>query len=123
MEVEKVRAYSDDELKAQVAQAGEQLFRLRFQTALGNNDGVKKIRGLRRDIARMKTIARQRALGVDHAAAPKRVKVAAGADDAAEEKVAKPAKKKAASAAKVSKVKKGAKVAKKAAPKKKAKKG
>ena len=62
MELEKIRNLSDTELKTQEAQAGEQLFRLRFQKSLGNNEGIKKLRVLKQDIARIKTIARQRQL-------------------------------------------------------------
>ena len=63
MEAEKIRNLTDGELKSQEAQAGEQLFRLRFGKSLGNNDGTKKLRELRKDIARIKTVVRQRELG------------------------------------------------------------
>jgi large subunit ribosomal protein L29 len=62
MELEKIRNLSDEELKHQEKTTAEQLFRLRFQVSLGQNDGVKKIRQLRREIAQIKTIARQREL-------------------------------------------------------------
>jgi large subunit ribosomal protein L29 len=62
MELEKIRNLSDEELKSQQAKSAEQLFRLRFQQSLGNNEGVKKLRGLKLDIARIKTIAREREL-------------------------------------------------------------
>ena len=62
MEFEKIRNLSDDELRSQEAKSAEQLFRLRFQKSLGNNEGVKKLRGLKLDIARIKTVARQREL-------------------------------------------------------------
>ena len=64
MELNKIRALSDDELVAQEKNSAEQLFRLRFQVSLGQNDGVKKLRQLRKDIARMKTVSRERTLGV-----------------------------------------------------------
>jgi large subunit ribosomal protein L29 len=70
MEIEKIRNLGDEELKHQESQAAEQLFRLRFQMKLGQNEGVKKLRGLRKDIARMKTIARERELGLNGAAIP-----------------------------------------------------
>jgi len=70
MELTKIRNYSDDELKVEEAKAAEQLFRLRFQTKLGQNEGVKKLRQLRTDVARMKTIARERELGL-HGESPK----------------------------------------------------
>lgn len=60
MEIEKIRNLSDEELKHQERQSAEQLFRLRFQMKLGQNEGVKKLRGLRKDIARIKTIERER---------------------------------------------------------------
>jgi large subunit ribosomal protein L29 len=64
METEKIRNLSDGELVEQERQAAEQLFRLRFQMKLGQNEGVKKVRELRKDIARVKTIARERELGL-----------------------------------------------------------
>ncbi|HVU47728.1 MAG TPA: 50S ribosomal protein L29 [Terracidiphilus sp.] len=64
MELEKIRNLSDDELKHHEKTTAEQLFRLRFQVALGQNDGVKKIRLLRKEIAQIKTIARERELGI-----------------------------------------------------------
>ncbi len=64
MELDKIRNLSDTELLQQEKTAAEQLFRLRFQVSLGQNDGVKKIRQLRREIAQMKTVARERELGI-----------------------------------------------------------
>ena len=69
METEKIRNFTDEELKQQEKQAAEQLFRLRFQMKLGQNEGVKKLRDLRKDIARIKTIARERALSASKKAA------------------------------------------------------
>ena len=68
MEFSKIKESTDSELKTQEAQAGEQLFRVRFQKSLGDTAGVNKLRELKKDIARIKTVARQRALG--HATAP-----------------------------------------------------
>jgi large subunit ribosomal protein L29 len=70
MELEKLRNQSDEELKATEKSAAEQLFRLRFQKTLGNQEGVKKLRGLKLDIARSKTIARERAIAAGKAANP-----------------------------------------------------
>ena len=64
MELEKIRNLSDDELQHQEKTAAEQLFRLRFQVSLGQNDGVKKLRQLRKEIAQIKTVSRERALGI-----------------------------------------------------------
>lgn len=60
MELDKIRNFNDDELKAEEAKAGEQLFRIRFAKSLGKQDGLKNIRSLKLDIARIKTIRRQR---------------------------------------------------------------
>ena len=62
MELDKIRGLSDEELKSEEAKAGEQLFRIRFAKSLGKQEGVGKIKSLKIDIARIKTIARQRAL-------------------------------------------------------------
>ncbi len=64
MEFEKIQNMSESELKTQEAQTGEQLFRVRFQKSLGDNAGVTKLRELKKDIARIKTVARQRQLGI-----------------------------------------------------------
>ena len=60
MELDKIRNQSDEDLLATQNTAAEQLFRLRFQKSLGNQEGVKKLRVLKLDIARAKTIARER---------------------------------------------------------------
>jgi large subunit ribosomal protein L29 len=70
MELEKIRNLSDEELKSQEAKSAEQLFRLRFQKSLGNNEGTKKLRGLKLDIARIKTVAREREVTAGKGAAP-----------------------------------------------------
>jgi large subunit ribosomal protein L29 len=70
MELEKIRNLSEEELTSQQAKAAEQLFRLRFQKSLGNNEGIKKLRGLKLDIARIQTITRERTLSAEKAASP-----------------------------------------------------
>lgn len=64
MELQKIRSLSDAELAHQERTTADQLFRLRFQVAMGQNDGVKKLRQLRKEIARIKTVARERELGI-----------------------------------------------------------
>ena len=73
MELDKIRNLSDEELAHQVTTTAEQLFRLRFQVSLGQNDGVKKLRLMRKEIAQIKTVARERELGVGGAAAEAKV--------------------------------------------------
>jgi large subunit ribosomal protein L29 len=70
MELEKIRNLTDEELKSQQAKSAEQLFRLRFQKSLGNNEGIKKLRVLKLDIARIQTITRERTLASEKAASP-----------------------------------------------------
>jgi large subunit ribosomal protein L29 len=70
MEFEKIRNLSDEELKSEQAKAGEQLFRIRFQKSLGNVEGLKKLRTLKLDIARIKTVTRQRELDAHKATNP-----------------------------------------------------
>jgi large subunit ribosomal protein L29 len=73
MELDKIRNLGPQELKHEEQQASEQLFRLRFQMRLGQTEGVKKLRGLKKDVARIKTITRERELGLNaalHGSAP-----------------------------------------------------
>jgi large subunit ribosomal protein L29 len=67
MELDKIRNLGPHELQHEEQQASEQLFRLRFQMRLGQTEGVKKLRGLKKDIARIKTITRERELGLNAA--------------------------------------------------------
>jgi large subunit ribosomal protein L29 len=70
MELDKIRNLTDEELTSQQTKSAEQLFRLRFQKSLGNNEGIKKLRVLKLDIARIQTIARERTLETERAANP-----------------------------------------------------
>jgi len=57
---DKVREMSADELRTKERELQEHLFRLRFQKSLGQLDNALKIRETRRDIARVKTVLRQK---------------------------------------------------------------
>lgn len=111
MELDKIRNLGDHELAVESKKASEQLFRLRFQLTLGQTDAVKKVRLLRKDIARIKTVTRERELGL-HGAEHMADSVAPA------ESEAKPAKK--AAAKKSAKSSASKKVAAKKAPAKKA---
>ncbi len=91
MELEKIRTLSDEELVSTGNTAAEQLFRLRFQKSLGNQEGLKKLRTLKLDIARTKTVARERAIAVEQSANPVAVNVAPAASKRTERKKAKKA--------------------------------
>jgi len=60
VKVDKVREMSADELRTRERELQEQLFRLRFQKSIGQLDNALKIRETRRDIARVKTVLRQK---------------------------------------------------------------
>ena len=60
MRADKVREIDTAELERQLNESRDQLFRLRFQLAMGQTDGVKKYRILRKDRARMLTILHER---------------------------------------------------------------
>jgi large subunit ribosomal protein L29 len=89
MELEKIRNLTDEELRSQQEKSAEQLFRLRFQKSLGNNEGVKKLRTLKLDIARIQTIARERTVAAGKAASPAAVATAPAASTRTARKKAK----------------------------------
>jgi large subunit ribosomal protein L29 len=60
MKAEELRDLSDDDLKEKIGQLKESLFRLRFKLMLGNTDVVKALREQRKDLARVKTLIRER---------------------------------------------------------------
>jgi large subunit ribosomal protein L29 len=64
MDAEKIRNLTDAELQQQQRELNDQLFRLKFQLKMGQTESLKKIRGLRKDVARVKTIIRQKELGI-----------------------------------------------------------
>lgn len=59
MKAEKMREWTLDECAAKEWEFSDQLFRLKFQMASGQTDVLNKIRELRRDIARVKTLRRE----------------------------------------------------------------
>lgn len=108
MKIDKIRELDEKEIVQQLNEAGEQAFRLRFQLSMGQTDGIKKLRTLRKDRARMLTVLAERKAKGDQpsvavpvteekakavkpkatkkAAAPKAKKVAAKPKAAGEEK-------------------------------------
>jgi large subunit ribosomal protein L29 len=57
-----IRDLDDREIKQQLTEMDEQAFRLRFQMSMGQTDGLKKIRVMRKERARLLTIQREREL-------------------------------------------------------------
>lgn len=60
MTAEELRQKNAAELAVQEKEMREQLFRLRFQLAAGQMESVRKIRELRKDIARLLTVRREK---------------------------------------------------------------
>ena len=60
MKPEKIRELGETELRARQKELNEQLFKLRFQKAIGQLDNALKVRETRRDIARVKTILKEK---------------------------------------------------------------
>jgi large subunit ribosomal protein L29 len=63
MKPEQIRELGKDELKGKEKELQEQLFRLRFQKSLGQLDNALKLREVRRDIARVKTVLCEKKAG------------------------------------------------------------
>jgi len=61
MKAEKIREIDSKEMATRLKDADEQLFRLKFQMSMGQADGLKKYRELKKDRARMRTILGERA--------------------------------------------------------------
>jgi large subunit ribosomal protein L29 len=59
-----IRDLSNDELNLRLDSLKEELFNLRFQVATGQLDNPMRVREVRKDIARVKTVLRQRELGI-----------------------------------------------------------
>lgn len=71
MEAEKLRNLTNDELLHQQRELNDQLFRMKFQLKMGQTESLNKLRGLRKDVARIKTILREKDLGLTNGATAK----------------------------------------------------
>ena len=65
---EELRQLTDDEISAKVREAKEELFNLRFQAATGQLESHGRLSAVRKEIARLYTIIRERELGIGGAA-------------------------------------------------------
>jgi large subunit ribosomal protein L29 len=61
MKAEDVREMGVDELRARERELDDELFRLRIQKSMGQLEAPTKVRDLRRDLARIKTVLREKA--------------------------------------------------------------
>ncbi|HPP31495.1 MAG TPA: 50S ribosomal protein L29 [Soehngenia sp.] len=64
MKAKEIRQMSDKELNAKLLDLKSELFNLRFQMATGQLDNPMRINSVKKDIARVKTIARERELSI-----------------------------------------------------------
>ncbi len=62
--VEPLRSLEDDELVTKLREAKEELFNLRFQAATGQLESHGRLHAVRREIARIYTVMRERELGI-----------------------------------------------------------
>jgi large subunit ribosomal protein L29 len=60
MKVTEVRDLSVDELRQREKEMDDQLFRLRIQKSMGQLEAAHKLQALRRDVARIKTVLREK---------------------------------------------------------------
>ncbi|MBE3550188.1 50S ribosomal protein L29 [Brockia lithotrophica] len=64
MKPQDLRKLTDEEIAAKIRELKEELFRLRFQQAMGQLDKPHRLKEVKKDIARAKTILRERELGL-----------------------------------------------------------
>jgi large subunit ribosomal protein L29 len=60
MKVAEIRELTVDDLRAREKELDDQIFRLRIQKSMGQLEAPAKVRGIRRDLARIKTILREK---------------------------------------------------------------
>ena len=91
MNIEKIRNLTDTELTHQQRELADQLFKLKFQMKMGQTESLKKMRDLRKDIARINTVQREKQIAGGNGAV--QAKPAAAPNSAAPVKAKKAAKK------------------------------
>lgn len=64
MKAKDIRTLNDNELNSKLKDLKGELFNLRFQQATGQLDNPMRLRGVRKDIARIQTVVRERELGI-----------------------------------------------------------
>jgi large subunit ribosomal protein L29 len=72
MNAEKIRNLTDAELDHQKRELSEELFKLKFQLKMGQTESLKKMRGLKKDIARVLTIQREKQLAAQKTGSEKK---------------------------------------------------
>ena len=64
MKIEDLRKLTTEELQEKIKESKEELFNLRIQQATGTLEKTVRLREWRKDVARMKTIIREREKGI-----------------------------------------------------------
>jgi large subunit ribosomal protein L29 len=72
MNSEKIRNLTDAERAHQKIELSEELFKLKFQLKMGQTESLKKMRGLKKDIARVLTIQREKQLAAQKTGSEKK---------------------------------------------------
>jgi large subunit ribosomal protein L29 len=67
MKVKEIRDMTTDELRSNLTSLKEELFNLRFQLATGQLDNSMRVKDVRKSIARVLTVMRERELGIHKA--------------------------------------------------------
>ncbi|MCK4264697.1 MAG: 50S ribosomal protein L29 [Candidatus Aminicenantes bacterium] len=65
MKAREILELSEEELKSKEAELKEQLFKLKFQHALGQLENTMKLKNIKLDIARIKTVLREKSQGME----------------------------------------------------------
>ena len=63
MKVGEIREMSVDELRSREKDLDDQIFRMRIQKSMGQLEAPARVRGLRKDLAKIKTILREKSAG------------------------------------------------------------
>ena len=66
MRIKEIRELSSEDLKTREIELVEQIFRGRFKKSLGEVDAVKAIRTQKKELAQLKTVLRERQIGIQH---------------------------------------------------------
>jgi len=91
MNIEKIRNLTDTELAHQQRELADQLFKLKFQLNMGQTESLKKIREMRKDIARINTVAREKQIAGGNGAVKAKPVAAEAKPAKAKAKATKPA--------------------------------
>ena len=94
MRTDEIRELVSDDIASRISELEEERFRLRFRSATEPLEDPLRLRVIRRDVARLKTILHERTLGIERSATPQEAKrEEKGKKEKGEKKARRPAKK------------------------------